>query len=183
MARFNLSSPWVEIYEELTAMFKHDEEVRVVYFDGDGADHKVDLYVSNAEKAEALFKVIKPKHTFGNVVLYVNVIMPNGQVCDTTEPVEGDDDYADIYEKAFAGNGAFVHTVKVDGVMFMSGLVYVVFRPTVVQYFNDDLGDVNGHRSCLYQDLAKELFITQPGVFFCTDRYIEVYPITTPKWP
>jgi hypothetical protein len=48
----------------------------------------------------------------------------------------------------------------------------VVFVPKVVQYYTDNLGDINGFRTTLYQELAKELFgeseLTR-GVYFCTD--------------
>jgi hypothetical protein len=48
----------------------------------------------------------------------------------------------------------------------------VVFVPEVVQYYTDNLGDINGFRTTLYQELAKELFGDSElsrGVYFCTD--------------
>ena len=48
-------------------------------------------------------------------------------------------------------------------------MTYVVFVKEVVQYFNDDLGDANGVCSTLYQDIAKRLFTSTEGVFFCTN--------------
>ena len=40
----------------------------------------------------------------------------------------------------------------------INSFTYVVFEKEVVQYWNDNLGDINGLRSTLYQDLAKEIF-------------------------
>ena len=47
---------------------------------------------------------------------------------------------------------------------------FVVFVPEVVQFYNDDLGDINGLCSTLYQDLAKDLFGEEAGIYFCTDK-------------
>jgi hypothetical protein len=43
-----------------------------------------------------------------------------------------------------------------------------VFEKKVVQFFNDQLDDINGNKSTLYQDIAKDVFEKHEGVYFCT---------------
>ena len=45
----------------------------------------------------------------------------------------------------------------------------MVFQNKVVQYFSDNMQDINGFTSTLYQEIAKELFGVDGGLYFCTD--------------
>lgn len=56
----------------------------------------------------------------------------------------------------------------VDGIM-TNPMTFIVFQNKVVQYWNDDLGDINGNCSTLYQTVAKDVFGDVEGIFFCTD--------------
>ena len=69
--------------------------------------------------------------------------------------------------------------------MCYNPITYVVFVNEVVQYFNDDLGDVYGQCSTLYQEIAKDVFGETEGVFFCTDVEEPVYALGKPlgEWP
>ena len=72
-----LSSPWVEFYREIEALFAQDDEVKVVY---EEEKNEVKLYVENARKADALAQLLPTEKTFGNVVLKITVIPANGLV-------------------------------------------------------------------------------------------------------
>ncbi len=157
MARLNLAPPWITYVSELEQMFKYDPEVHVIY---DGEKHEAKLYVDSAVKAAAFNELLPAEKEFGNVLLTVNVVPANG--------VTGPIDRADLYKAAFKGNGAFSFMKTVKGI-FSNDLTYVVFKNRVVQYFNDDLSDVYGQCSTLYQDIARDLFGETEGVFFCTD--------------
>jgi len=54
--------------------------------------------------------------------------------------------------------------------LFNNPVDYVVFRNEVVQFFNDEMGDPNGLKSTLYQDIAKDVFADKDGIFFCTEQ-------------
>ena len=48
----------------------------------------------------------------------------------------------------------------------------MVFEKAVIQFFNDDITDINGVESTLYQNVAKEIFeddVKTGSIFFCTD--------------
>lgn len=155
MNKPKLASPWISFYREIEAMFKEDEQVHPVY---DEENNVVKLYVENQEKAEALEKILPDHRTFGNVTVTVTVIPANklAEVRDTW------------FRKAFEGNPAVSYITTITDV-FNNPITYVVFKNKVVQYYNDDLGDVHGNRSTLYQDIAKEIFEDHEGIFFCTD--------------
>ena len=156
MAMIKQAPPWITYVSELEQLFKLDDEVHVVY---DNDEHNVKLYVENAEKATALMNLIPEKKEFGNVTLTIEVVPANGY-----ERFNVDNEY----QAALNGNGAFSFIKVVSGV-FTNNITYVVFKNRVVQYFDDNLGDIYGQRSTLYQEIAKNIFGETEGVFFCTD--------------
>lgn len=157
MARVKLSAPWDEFYNEVNELFKYDDEVRVVFFE---EQKKIKLFVDNPAKAEALQKLLPQKKEWGKVVLLIEVIPSNKE--KKTELTRS------IWSVAFTGNTAVSFIYTIDGI-FNNPLTYVVFVNEVVQYFNDNLGDINGNRSTLYEDIARDVFGHVDGTFFCTD--------------
>ena len=157
-----MSAPWDCLYEEIKAFFAEDEEVFVVY---DRDEKDIRLYVNGGKKAAALELMLKPEYVFGETKVTITVVPDNDAVC-TTSGVE-------MFSEAFEGNDAFVFARKIS--LFHSNpTYYVVFKPDVVQYYTDDLGDWNGFRSALYEDIAREIFKDIPGVFYCTDKKYDV---------
>lgn len=154
MKELNISSPWVIFCKEVDALFKNDPDVMVDY-NGEGT--RVVVRVEGAEKADALSKLLPRSRTFGNVTVRVEVIPAN--------MVE--ENKVDLFRKAFEGNPAmsFIQSTKKS----LYTACYAVFRKEVVQFFNDDLSDLNGMCSTLYQDIADDVFDDHPGIFFCTD--------------
>ena len=75
-----------------------------------------------------------------------------------------------LFCTAFNRNPAFVFTKSIQGI-FSNNITYVVFRNKVVQYFDDDLSDIYGQCSTLYQYIAKNIFVDMESVFYCTDKY------------
>ena len=172
MARLKQAPPWITFVSELEQMFKYDAEVHVVY---DNDEKEVKLWVDSAPKAAALMELLPSEKTFGNVTLAVTIVPANG-----TTPVNK----ADLFRAAFKGNGAFAFAKTILGV-FTNDMTYVVFKNRVVQYWDDNLGDIYGQRSTLYQEIAKNLFGETEGVFFCTDVEEPVYALGKPlgEWP
>ena len=155
MAKVNLSSPWVNFHREIDAMFGSDPEINVVY---DEKKNAVRLYVNNAAKAEALETLLPAERQFGNVTMTVEVIPAN----------EPKDCIADLFRTAFQDNPVFAYT-KTGSDPITNDFTYVVFKNKVVQYFIDNLHDVHGNRSTLYQEIARDIFGETNGIFFCTD--------------
>lgn len=168
MATLKMLSPWMNYYNELKAFFSQDDDVSVI-FDEDKMNIKILVQVAN--KAEALSKLLIPEKTFGDTKITVTVVPANGQnartqvqfadLCDKEE-------YAQIYDYALAYNRLFYMTKQISGLLGFD-VTYVVFCKKVLQYYTDDLGDLNGMKSTLAENVARDIFVSHPGVFFCTD--------------
>lgn len=151
----NLSPPWISFFRGIESLFGKDPDIRIVHTEGSSI---IDLYVDNPVKANALAQLIPPIKTFGNAEFGVNVIPPNpSKVTD-----------ASLFRSAFDGNPALSFVEEINTPM-TGDIAYVVFKNEVVQYPNDDLSDLHGLKSTLYQDIAKDLFTDVSGIFFCTD--------------
>ena len=141
MGKLNLSAPWTDFYREIQALFKDDPDIQLAY---DEDNYVVKMFVEGEEKADALSKLMPSERAFGNVILRVQVIPAN----------ENEVSRVELFQKAFKGNTVFSYAKTTELTPMSFGASYVVFKNKVVQYFNDDLSDVNGLRSTLYQDIA-----------------------------
>ena len=162
MAVVKLSAPWQTYYKELSLLFEHDDEVRIVY---DTDEQVINIYVDNAVKAEAMAAALPATKQFGSVELEINIIPSNKRV-NMLRASKGMG-FVDL----FKGNSIVDDVVVIDDIM-SNPITYVIFKKEVVQYFNDDLGDANGMCTTLYQDIAKRVFEEHEGVFFCTNTKI-----------
>lgn len=158
MAVVKLSAPWQTYYKELSLLFEHDDEVRIIY---DTETQIINIYVDNVVKAEAMAAALPTAKEFGTVTLEINIIPSNKVNMFKASKGKG---FVDL----FKGNLIVDEVVVVEGIM-SNPITYVIFKKEVVQYFNDDLGDANGMCTTLYQDIAKRVFEDHEGVFFCTN--------------
>ena len=154
MNKVTLTTPWAEYYNELEALFAEDPDVKIAY---DNDEYTVKIFVDGTAKADALAQLLPTEKAFGNVTLTIIVVPAN------ESPTR-----ASLIRDAFMGNEALSYIQSIEGIM-SNPMTFVVFKNKVVQYFNDDLGDINGMRSTLYQDIAKEIIGQEGGIFFCTD--------------
>ena len=156
MAKLKLSPPWQIFYKEIEAFFKYDPDVKVIY---DEDKNEIKLYVEGSKKADALTQLLPTERIFGNIEVKV-IIIPANKLKNSK---------SSLYEDALSGNGALSYIKSATGI-FTNPITYVVFKNTVVQYWTDDLGDINGLHSTLYQEIAKDIFGETEGIFFCTDK-------------
>ena len=170
MAKLNLSSPWVIMYNKINAMFKNDTEVHVIYDN----NNNVKLYVENADKAYALDRLLIHEHRFGGNILNVIVIPPNDK--RPSEDLENES-YEILFDVAFDGNSAYCFSQTLPPI-FTNPMTYVVFKKEVVQFWTDDLSDYYGQCSTLYQNIANEIF-TAPSVYYSTNSDV-TYKL---NWP
>lgn len=149
-----LSAPWVTFYREIVELFGADPDIRIEY---DEEAPSVTLYVEGQDKADAIQSILPVEKNFGNVTMSITVVPSNDK--QKTK--------ADIYRTAFNGNPAFSYAVTDEGIT-TNPITYVVFRNKVVQFWNDNLGDINGNISTLYQDIARDA-LEDEEVMYCTD--------------
>lgn len=156
VAQFRVSPPWVTHIHYIEHIFGGDPDVTVT---SDEERREVKLLVNGQDKAGAIERLIKTNVQFGNEELKVTVVPSN------------DDSLASTVRKAFAGNGAVARII--DGsespVPFYDDRVFVLFKPEVVQFFNDNLTDFYGNENTLHYLVAREVFDAGPSVAFGTD--------------
>lgn len=152
--KVNLSSPWVLYYRKLEAFFQQDNDIEV-FLDEDV--FCINIYVDNCKKAEALEELLPKEKVFGSVKIPINIIPSNTKLSKL-----------DLFKIALEGNEAVTDIETIEGV-FTNPISYIVFEKEVVQYYADDIGDLHGVNSTLYQDLAKEIFGEAEGIHFCTN--------------
>ena len=152
-----VSSPWVKYVHKMKELFDHDTDVLVQY---DNVANKVKLLVTGTDKAWALGQLLPEEKEFGNVTLKIEVV-----------PANRSSEKADLIEMALKGNRAFVEMIRKDIPGAPGGFNYVMMTGRVVQFFNDNMRDPYGNESCLYQDIAKDIFEEDANLAFCTSIY------------
>ena len=152
-------SPWVEYYRKLVALFKKDPDIKIIYDEGINV---IKMYINGQDKYEALNQLLPSEKKFGNVTLEIELIPCNDLKLSQT----------DLFRRAFSGNPVVTDVITIGQEIIGStnDFNYVVFEKEVVQYYDDSLGDPHGNRSTLYQEIAKEVFGEQDGIYFCTDK-------------
>ncbi len=163
MAKIGLSSPWVLYYHEIEAFFKEDPEVTVVFDEG---KYELKLYVDSQTKVEALGQMLPTEKKFGNVTLKVFII-PSNNIKFKNFKLSLKSTL-DLVRNAFENNNAVKEIVEIT--IYENPIIYVIFKPEVIQYFTDSLDDAHGLRSTLMQDMAEEIFEWIDGVYYCTDK-------------
>lgn len=172
MAQLNLSPAWDIYYQKINALFKNDALATVIY---DRDNFKINIYVEDEKKAEALDQVLIHNVIFGSQELTINVIPANSE--DRAPLPYGVHKRSRvtynyprlIWDDVFYGNPLYSYSRRYTGI-YNNPLTYVVFTPSVVQYYTDSLNDINGFSSTLAQEIAKDIFVDGDGVFFCTDK-------------
>lgn len=163
--RLKLAPPWVTFVNEVKALFDEDPQIIVAY-DNDAVEVK--LYVNDAKKAEAIQLLLPENKNYGNVDLKITIFPANIGNYDFSKYTFGQ-----IFDTAFDGNPVYSFSRDIDSV-FTNVLTYVVFTNKVVQFFNDNLNDIYGNMTTLYQEIASDVFEAGESVFYCTDIKKEV---------
>lgn len=166
--KLKLSSPWIVWYHKLTAFFEKDPEIKILFNEETGV---IKLYVENTDKARALQKLLPETMKFNDVTITIDVIPPNIEEKNVLE----------LFEEAFKGNPVLACTKTITNPIG-DDINFVVFDRTVVQYSSDNIFDINGRTSTLYQNIADEVFEEVDNVFYSTDSIsLNSYP--SPTYP
>ena len=154
--KLKLSPPWIDYANELVSLFGDDPDIKLEY---DESKKTLSLFVSNTDKADALTKLLPAEKDFGGTV-FCTKIVPADRSENPTD--------AELVKIAFKGNHAVTNIV--DAELFDRPITYVAFQKKIIQYFNDDLGDLHGNKTTLLQEIARSVFRDKEGVYFCTDN-------------
>ena len=161
MLNVKLEAPWFTWQKQAAKLFERDPDIIVgeLYeLDGD-CQYGIDIEVRDHEKFVALDRALPSVKEFGNIKVAITLF--DEENASTNPDVT-------LYETIFRGNPILDRVEdKVDQTGTHIG--YVIFKPEVLQFFDDNLQDINGNWSGLAQDIAGEVFDNGfRGVFFCT---------------
>ena len=151
-----LSPPWDEYYKKILALFRHDKSIDIIFDDN---SYTLSIIIdNNIAKAKAIRQLLPSKKEFGNITMKIDVY---------SNPKEELKNQGELLKDAFKDN-PIVENIEVFDDVLRDNQIYVIFNNKVVQYFNDDICDIHGIRSTLYQDIAKEVFKEMKNVHYCT---------------
>lgn len=156
MGKVRMSPPWIEYVNKVKALFAKDPEIKIEFNEN---TMNLCIYVDNADKYEALSNMLPEEKVFGGAALAITVVPAN---------TVKNKDYRYYMKKLFQGNGAVTHIEDLPGIM-SNPMTFIVFEKEVIQYWNDNLGDINGMKSTLMEQIARDIFEDADGVFFNTD--------------
>lgn len=139
-----LSPPWETWFSEIQMLFRQDPDIECTRLGC--SDPTLKLRVNNQTKARALEKMIPAEKDFGGVIARVMIVPAN---VDEMTPIE-------LLRTAFKGNKAVSRIESVNSPF--GTVIYTVFRPDVVQFFNDNMADINGNKTTLYEEIARDVF-------------------------
>ena len=153
MENVKLSPPWDEYVRKVMSLFAQDEEIHI-----ESKDAEMTIYVDNTDKYVALTKLLPETKSFGNVELTINIVPANNE---SKQP-------RDYIRDLFKNNGAVTQIEEVK--IGTNPMIFVEFEKEVVQYYNDNIGDLHGNRTTVMEEIAREVFENLSGVSFCTDN-------------
>ena len=118
------------------------------------------IYVENAEQAEALARVLKPRHEFGGLYLDIAVYPGNKKKIDLKKlkGCESAEATFECLKLAMKGNKYKSNAFYVDDPVMGTRWYFVEFAKKVCQYQADNMSNVHGVESALPEDVAKLAF-------------------------
>ncbi|WP_433751087.1 hypothetical protein [Falsibacillus pallidus] len=159
-AGVQLSPPWVTYQNELKYSVGQDPNVIVGPLIPAGGNYIIPVTVLGDEKAIALATLLKSHVEFGNVS--INIVVINGDQ-EIVEPVPcplGAFAIAGLVEQALSGNPYYEDVVVKRQNMGGNNAVYPVFKPEVIQFYNDDISNLCNNftavASKVFEDVMKE---------------------------
>lgn len=161
MLKLTIEAPWQTFCKELKALFERDKDIIVsdIYEPEDGlTDYSFAIQIRNHEKFIALDRLLTKVKTFGNVTLGV----------DLFDEENAETDVVGLFKTLFEGN-PIVDSIQTRTDPAGVDWNYVLFKPEVIQFFDDDLTDFNGNWNGLAEEIALDVFEENSrGVNFCT---------------
>lgn len=162
MTNFKLETPWNTFQKQVNALFEQDDDIIVNDIepsDREDVNYVMSIEVRDHEKFLALDRVIPKVKRFGNILLEIQIFDEENTLLSSG---------IDIYKTIFKGN-PIVDEVHEALDLYGISHGFVIFKPEVVQFFDDDISDINGNWNGLAEDIAREVFEDDmSGVHFCT---------------
>ena len=159
-----LSPPWESFRSELNATVGVTPGVSVSPTVETATGYTVTIKANTHARGVAIASVVAPTQTFGNVVVTVRVVGPNKEAIAGVTPTSADI-LAAQETRAFAGNPLFQRAVVRQALPIEGSpeVVYPVFDRAVVQYFDDNIADLDNNANKVAADAFADVLDRAPG--------------------
>lgn len=159
-----LSTPWATYANMLAALFKYDDDILIgdiCEVNNEDVQYNLDIEVYDHNKFLALWQILPRVAEFGNAKMQFSVF--------DLENVSGENvNYTKIFKTIFNDN-PILKEICIKPDFFGMEQSYICFNPEVIQFPNDNAGDINGNWSGLAEDIARKVFANfTPNIHFCT---------------
>lgn len=152
-----LSPPWITYFNEIQFSIGADPKVTVGPLISVDDDYIILVTVTGNEKAKAIATLLNPAVNFGNI--NVNVVVSNreGQIASPFPCPLDAFEIAHYFQVALGGNPFFEDVVVKPQLPGGPNVVYPVFKPEVIQFFNDDISNLCNTFVAVAADVFKDV--------------------------
>lgn len=156
--KVRLSPPWDGHMSKLASFFKGDDRVRVGTC---GMGYVANIEVFDTKMYSALEQVLNKRIRFGNVVLKINLVPANG-----VKAFKGEMTDLAALKVVLKDNPAFAKIVsrKTE----LGNNVFVLFKPVVLMWYNDNLASPYKQSTSVYE-LEAQIVFKDLGVSYSTE--------------
>lgn len=155
-----IEAPWYNYFKKVYNLFEGDPEVTVDEDLIENEDGTFEFTISskNSEKLNAIEKLFGYGKVFGDIRVLIRYGYENAS----------EEDFAELYEKAFTGNPLFKEVIRCEMPLFGDSS-YAVFKKNIVTFYDDNFSDYHGNSHYIVADLVKDV-IADPKIFICTEN-------------
>lgn len=159
MLNLAIEAPWMTFHKKVKALFENDPDIHVGdMYDAEKTNYAFDIEVKKHDKFIALDRLLTGVKTFGNVT--VGIVLYDEE--------NAENDVLGLFKTLFDGNH-IMDSIQTRVDQTGTPWNYILFKPEVIQFYDDDMTDYNGNWSGLAEDIAREVFENNDmGIFFCT---------------
>ena len=147
-----LSPPWYTLWNEIRSTVGRDPDIHVDPLDTSRTPYVINIRVPDSAKAQALASVLAPAYNFGNVAVAVHVAGATALGPSSASA------WAETLRAAFETNPLFVSAYAPPDSPAM-----VTFAKSVVQFFNDDTGELYGNYNHSAADALRDVLTGSLG--------------------
>ena len=147
---------WYVIREKIANTIGLDSEVEVSpLIEGEKIGiYDINIITDDKKKGSALNTIMKSKHFINNVLVDIKVMNKAGKLYNSCD-IFSKESILNIIEDAFKGNPLYVKTALCKDAV--RNAVYPIFKPTIIQFFNDNMNDYYNNFNGYPAQILKEI--------------------------
>lgn len=152
-----LSPPWHIYANYIKSIFQKDPEVTIIVpEETEKSEFVITIKCTNKIKTFAISELLANEIQMGNITVIINCVYTGSTQVDYN-----------VLNAALSNNPEVSEIVKETSAMMIEN-TFCVFKKNVIQFFDDNIGDINGNFSGLAEDISRQIFNKETGVFYCT---------------